>query len=526
MIRAAAAEPSSRRRQRGLHAGPGPAAHPLPALFSPRCPLPRVPLCPALRTPAPPDARSRPRTLHPAAGAAGAGLCLAPPAAAAAMSGCFLFLQRLASGRRRARGDRLPPSPRDSLGGYASSLECGLSCYGSGGGALMQPLAAAAASSSYHASGACGFAAAPPTGAAAHAGGVVLCSPASSDSDCGYSSCTDSDGAPGYYYQSSCHSRGHSRSASRSQASPGAASSNTGYGSSASSGACSGGAPSPVSHLRGLSAAGEARHAAALQVRAAPGGGVGLAVVSGTAGRAREHAPAAGDAAPGPPFCHPTPPCFLLAPFHHAGRVRDCAAGAPAAGRHHRRLPLCAQAPAPHPHAARGAQGGGGKARPAARPGAPHSRLPCLPGCGCARGAVGALRAASMRPHAGTAHAAAHAALRNSPFFHPLPPPTHPPSHPHRRSATASPSRTTRSWRRSCRRPCGPPAAAARAPPPSPSPRPPPPWPTAPPSSGVAASAVAWRRTGGGGGAAPRAPPPPRSRPASPPFASLGPAAE
>lgn len=163
------------------------------------------------------------------------------------MSGCFLFLQRLANGKRR--GDRLPASPRDSLGGYASSLECGLSsCYSSGGMQMMQPLACAAASSCYHAGS--GYAGAPPAGHHAASGSVVLCSPASSDSDCGYSSCTDSDGAPGYY----CPRRRSPLGG-------------TDSGSAASSGACTGGAPSPVSHLRSLGRAGEARHAAALQVR-------------------------------------------------------------------------------------------------------------------------------------------------------------------------------------------------------------------------------------------------------------------
>lgn len=149
------------------------------------------------------------------------------------MSGCFLFFQRLSGGRRRTTA----ASPRMS---QASSLECGLSC-------SMQPLASAALSS---------------TSCVTHGGlmagpDYVVCSPASSSgaSDCGYSSCTDSDGASCYYRRASSASLAGSYGSA------------TSYGSAASSGACTGGAPSPTSHVPRLGGAGgEAAHARALQV--------------------------------------------------------------------------------------------------------------------------------------------------------------------------------------------------------------------------------------------------------------------
>ncbi|PRW60910.1 hypothetical protein C2E21_0018 [Chlorella sorokiniana] len=153
-------------------------------------------------------------------------LSLLPLALAAAMSGCFLFLSRLASGRRQRSQNSCAS---DSA---CCPLERGMS-------RPLQPRDSSATLCSCGSRGALG-----PT-CSLHSV-EVMCSPASSDD--GTRSCSScSSGASAAFYQRA------------------AASYATSYGSSGSAGYLSTGAPSPTGHLASPGVEEQAHHAAAIQ---------------------------------------------------------------------------------------------------------------------------------------------------------------------------------------------------------------------------------------------------------------------
>lgn len=161
-----------------------------------------------------------------ASGPLAALLSLLPLALAAAMSGCFLFLSRLASGRRqRSQHGSAPDS-------NCCPLERGMS-------RPLQPHGASAQLCS------CGSRAGLAPTCSLHSV-EVMCSPASSDDDTrSCSSCSSADSAAFYQRASSSYA--------------------TSYGSSGSTGYLSTGAPSPTGHLCSPGVEEQAHHAAAIQ---------------------------------------------------------------------------------------------------------------------------------------------------------------------------------------------------------------------------------------------------------------------
>lgn len=161
-----------------------------------------------------------------ASGPLAALLSLLPLALAAAMSGCFLFLSRLGSGRRqRSQHGSAPDS-------NCCPLERGMS-------RPLQPRGASAQLCS------CGSRAGLAPTCSLHSV-EVMCSPASSDDDTrSCSSCSSADSAAFYQRASSSYA--------------------TSYGSSGSAGYLSTGAPSPTGHLCSPGVEEQAQHAAAIQ---------------------------------------------------------------------------------------------------------------------------------------------------------------------------------------------------------------------------------------------------------------------
>ena len=161
-----------------------------------------------------------------ASGPLAALLSLLPLALAAAMSGCFLFLSRLGSGRRqRSQHGSAPDS-------NCCPLERGMS-------RPLQPRSASAQLCS------CGSRAGLAPTCSLHSV-EVMCSPASSDDDTrSCSSCSSADSAAFYQRASSSYA--------------------TSYGSSGSAGYLSTGAPSPTGHLCSPGVEEQAQHAAAIQ---------------------------------------------------------------------------------------------------------------------------------------------------------------------------------------------------------------------------------------------------------------------
>lgn len=267
-------------------------------------------------------------------------LSVLPLVCAAAMSGCFLFLQRLAG--RRGRGGRGGAPRAAAASPRAATLECGL------GGGLV------------------------PLHAAAH--GCALGAPRPTSSAClhlGASSSSSLDGAASPLSDSGTFSSCDSASFYPSPCSSGSL---LGLG--------SGGAPSPTGHVRHGDAA---RHEAALQVghqegtarrplrnldvapRLAETVSCPASRTTLPSGQATLHrflaqplAQPGSSSAPPPHTPHTQPhPTYTPPPSNPhpplafpAGCLRDPAGGAPAG--HQGVLPLCAQAAAPHPHPARG----------------------------------------------------------------------------------------------------------------------------------------------------------------------------
>jgi hypothetical protein len=185
-------------------------------------PLPHPPLPPSAAAGAPLAGTEAASESGPLA----ALLSLLPLALAAAMSGCFLFLSRLASGRRQRSQNSCAS---DSA---CCPLERGMS-------RPLQPRDSSATLCSCGSRGALG-----PT-CSLHSV-EVMCSPASSDD--GTRSCSScSSGASAAFYQRA------------------AASYATSYGSSGSAGYLSTGAPSPTGHLASPGVEEQAHHAAAIQ---------------------------------------------------------------------------------------------------------------------------------------------------------------------------------------------------------------------------------------------------------------------
>lgn len=140
--------------------------------------------------------------------ATGTLLTLLPLICAVAMSGCFLFLQRLTARRRRQRA------------AVPHGLECGLA----GGFGTLQAAAPAGTCCSTACGAACPH----------HSGVDVICSPVSESGS--YSSCTSASSSAAFYSRSSSSSLG---------------------------GSASGGMPSPTGHVRS-SGESAAQHQAAI----------------------------------------------------------------------------------------------------------------------------------------------------------------------------------------------------------------------------------------------------------------------